>query len=275
VTLSIEAERNRALLGWYAEHGRDLPWRHTTDPYAILVSEVMLQQTQVDRVIPYYQRFLAKWPTVNALAAADFADVMRMWSGLGYNSRAKRLLDAARVVADTGWPSAPESLAELPGVGPYTAAAVASFAYGERVAAVDTNTKRVLSRWHGEMLQQASLQAAANADVTDDAAAWNQAIMDLGAMVCAPHRPRCDMCPVAEWCAGPDTYQAPRPQSRFAGSVRQVRGALVRKLVTGTFDIEDLSAATGFAAFSVEVALADLIEDGIVTEVEDGFSLAD
>ena len=124
-----------ALLGWFAEHGRDLPWRKTRDPYSILVSEVMLQQTQVERVVPRYLRWLERWPTAEALAEASTADVILEWQGLGYNRRAVNLQRAARAVAASGWP---EGLAELPGVGPYTAAAVGSFAFGRAVLPVDT-----------------------------------------------------------------------------------------------------------------------------------------
>lgn len=275
MTTSVEAERNHALLDWYAAHGRDLPWRRTSDPYAILLSEMMLQQTQVDRVTPFYQRFVEAWPTVDALAAAPLADVLAAWSGLGYNSRAKRLLDAARKIAEIGWPTTATGLAELPGVGPYTAAAVAAFSFGERAAAVDTNAKRVLSRWHGDILRGAALDAVAAGDIAEDAASWNQAVMDLGATVCTVRRPSCDVCPVSAWCAGPEIYEAPRQQSRFEGSLRQVRGALVRKLVTGTFDVDELADSTGFAVTSVEAALDGLVGDGLVRATEEGFTLAE
>src|SRR5262245_6935691 len=132
-----------ALLAWYEAHGRDLPWRATTDPYAILVSEVMLQQTQVDRVIPRWRQWLERWPTVEALAGATPADVIVEWQGLGYNRRAVSLHRAARVVAERGWPG---DLTELPGVGPYTAAAVGNFAFGRDVLPVDTNVRRVQER---------------------------------------------------------------------------------------------------------------------------------
>ena len=135
--LSDEAPQ---LLAWYAENGRELPWRETRDPYAILVSEVMLQQTQVDRVVPRYLRFLERWPTAEALAAASTADVIVEWQGLGYNRRAVNLHRAARAVAEHGWP---DDLTELPGVGPYTAAAIANFAFGREVLPVDTNVRRV------------------------------------------------------------------------------------------------------------------------------------
>ena len=181
---ALESERNAALIHWYRSTARSLPWRTTSDPYAILVSEMMLQQTQVDRVVPYFGRFMAAFPTPEALADAPLSRVLELWSGLGYNTRAKRLRDAAAVVAAHGWPQDVEGLQALPGVGPYTARAIAAFAFRAPVAAVDTNLRRVLSRWHGEELSPPLLQAVADRDLGSDAAEWNQAMMDLGARVC-------------------------------------------------------------------------------------------
>src|SRR5919198_6549372 len=158
------ARMEQELLAWYAAHGRDLPWRRTRDPYAILVSEVMLQQTQVERVVRRYLAWLARWPTVRALADASPADVIRAWQGLGYNRRALNLHRAARVVAERGWP---DDLTELPGVGRYTADAIASFALGRPVLPVDTNVRRVLERTGGDFGARSA-----------------QALMDLGATVC-------------------------------------------------------------------------------------------
>jgi A/G-specific adenine glycosylase len=229
--LSIEQERNAALLAWYGEHRRDLPWRGSTDPYVVLVSEMMLQQTQVSRVVAHFDEFLARFPTIEDLAGAGFPDVLAAWVGLGYNTRAKRLHEAARRIAAEGWPTDPAGLEELPGIGSYTAAAIAAFAFGGQVAAVDVNQRRVLSRWHGEVLTGAALEAMARQHLPADAATWNQAVMDLGALVCRPLRPRCDVCPVSDWCAGPEVATPPRPQGRFEGSVRQARGAVIRALI--------------------------------------------
>ena len=167
-----------ALLSWFDEHGRDLPWRRTRDPYAILVSEVMLQQTQVARVVPRYLAFLARWPSVDALAAATPADVIREWQGLGYNRRALNLHRAACRIAAEGWP---DDLTELPGVGRYTADAVARFALDRPVLPVDTNVRRVLERTGGTF-----------------GPASAHALMDLGATICLARIPRCDVCPLAE-----------------------------------------------------------------------------
>ena len=276
MTLRIEYERNEALLAWYGERKRDLPWRSAPDAYAILVSEFMLQQTQAARVIPYYDRFLERYPTVDDLAAASLADVLRLWNGLGYNSRAKRLRDAAQIIAENGWPDTPEALQQLPGVGPYTAAAVASFAFGARVAALDTNARRVLSRWHGEPLDGAVLRRVAEGDLAAEAGDWNQAIMDLGALVCRPRRPSCTTCPVEPWCSGPDGYVPPPPEPRFEGSARQLRGSIMRALVQQPQSVDELRSETGFATEEVVLALEDLgYEELIERDSQGRFQLAD
>jgi A/G-specific adenine glycosylase len=272
----VEAERNAALLLWYGAEGRSLPWRATSDPYAILVSETMLQQTQAGRVEPYYREFMARFPDVTSLATAPFAEVVRSWSGLGYNNRALRLHQAAKVIADRGWPDNVEQLENLPGVGGYTARALAVFAFGRRDAAVDTNLKRVLSRWYGEALSGTALHRAALTALADDAVSWNQAMMDLGATICRPRRPDCDRCPVEPWCTGPEVYQPPTAQARFEGSVREVRGALVRLLVDGAVDDPELTAAMGHLPTDlVAEALDGLMDDGLVVETEHGWELVD
>jgi A/G-specific adenine glycosylase len=268
--LSFADERNEALLAWYADHRRDLPWRSTRDPYPILVAEVMSQQTQIIRVVAHWELFMVVFPTVEDLAAAPLASVLRAWSGLGYNTRAKWLHEAAQDIARSGWPATSEGLAALPGVGSYTARAVAAFAFGERVAAVDTNLRRVLGRWHGERLDGTALELAAADSLGDDASSWNQAVMDLGATLCKPRDPACSLCPVAAWCTGPDVYEPPRAQARFEGSKRQVRGAIVRSLARGATTFDDLVAAIGFSPDQVDDAVALLVAEGLVDEAEDG-----
>jgi A/G-specific adenine glycosylase len=202
------------LLAWYAATARPLPWRETHDPYAILVSEVMLQQTQVDRVLPRWQRWLERWPTVEALAAATPAEVIVEWQGLGYNRRAVSLHRAARAVAEGGWP---DDLTELPGVGPYTAAAVGNFAFGHDVLPVDTNVRRVQERT-GESFDGACAQA----------------LFDLGATICLARIPRCGVCPLATACPSRgQRYEPLRRQSRFEGSFRQRRAAALRAVAAG------------------------------------------
>jgi A/G-specific adenine glycosylase len=201
-----------ALLAWYGEHARDLPWRRTRDPYAILVSEVMLQQTQVARVVPRYRAWLERWPTAADLANASMADVIRKWQGLGYNRRALNLRRAAQYIAAQGWP---EDLTELPGVGRYTADAVARFAYEQDVLPIDTNVRRVINRTGARFGPAAA-----------------HALMDLGATICLARIPRCPTCPLADRCPSRGSTYAPlRKQSRFEGSFRQRRAQTLR-LVT-------------------------------------------
>ena len=257
--------RGEALLAWYRSSARDLPWRSTTDPYPILVSEVMLQQTQVSRVLPAYERFLERFPTAEALASAPLSAVIEAWRGLGYNTRARRLRDTAVIIANEGWPTTAADLQRLPGVGPYTAAAVAAFAFGEQVAAVDTNGRRVMSRWLGEPLSGSRLQQAAKAELADDAADWNQAVMDLGAAVCRPRRPACGDCPVAQWCADPTIYEPPPRQAPFAGSDREVRGSVLRVLDAARWrDRARVARDTGHPRARVDAAIASLAGDGLV-----------
>jgi len=266
----LDDVRNAALLAWYAHQQRSLPWRDETDPYRILVSEIMLQQTQASRVAPFYDRFITRFPTVESLASAVLQDVLDAWTGLGYNTRALRLREAARIIEADGWPTTPETLSDLPGVGPYTAAAVASFAFGAQVPAVDTNLRRVLSRWHGESLRGAALTAAAETALGQPAGVWNQAMMDLGATVCVPKGPRCTVCPVRDWCSGPAAYTPPTAQGRFEGSARQLRGSIIRTLVRHTATVDDIVQQTGFSPSEVEAAISDLSTEGLVQRDADG-----
>ena len=223
------------LQEWYAVHGRALPWRETRDPYAILVSEVMLQQTQVERVIPRYLAWLERWPTVTALAAAPAADVIREWQGLGYNRRGLNLHRAAQNIAAEGWP---EDLTELPGVGPYTAAAVGNFALGRHVLPVDTNVNRVQERT-GHHFSPAA----------------GQALMDLGATVCLARVPRCGICPLASACPSQGRrYEPLRKQSRFEGSFRQRRAQTLRLVAESERPLSELDRE----------AVQSLAQDGLV-----------
>ncbi|MCC2629784.1 MAG: HhH-GPD family protein [Thermomicrobiales bacterium] len=201
------------LLGWFNEHARDLPWRRTRDPYAILVSEVMLQQTQVDRVLPYYTRFLERFPTVEDLAAAATSDVIRFWSGLGYNRRAVNLQRAARAVVDElsgSFPDDPADLKKLPGIGAYTAGAIAAFAHERDVAFLDTNMRRVISRviFGSESARESDALEAATALVPPSQGwTWNQALIEFGALQCTARRPACIICPLRDECAAYPTMQ--------------------------------------------------------------------
>ena len=223
------------LLAWYRAHGRDLPWRRTRDPYAILVSEVMLQQTQVERVLPRWLAWVERWPTPAALAAAPPADVIRAWQGLGYNRRALSLHRAAGAIAEHGWP---DDLTQLPGVGPYTAAAIRNQAFGEAVLPVDTNVARIQERT-GHRFAPETLQA----------------LFDLGATVCLARVPRCDVCPLASRCPSRGrTYAPMRKQSRFAGSFRQRRARTLSLVAAGERPLAELDSD----------AVASLAADGLV-----------
>jgi A/G-specific adenine glycosylase len=231
------------LLAWFSANERDLPWRRTRDPYAILVSEVMLQQTQAARVVPRFVEWLERWPTVQALGTAPAAEVLRAWQGLGYNRRALNLQRAAREVAAHGWP---EDLTVLPGVGRYTADAVACFALGRPVLPVDVNVRRVLER------------TGAPFDHT-----CAQALMDLGSTICIARVPRCNVCPLAEGCPSRGRrFEPVRKQGPFEGSFRQRRAAALRALLDGS-DPADAEA------------VAALAEDGLVRLEEGVVSLPD
>ncbi|MFD1515215.1 A/G-specific adenine glycosylase [Halomarina rubra] len=243
-TALAEDEREgvrRALVEWYEADHRSFPWRETTDPYRILVSEVMSQQTQLGRVEEAYREFLAEWPTVEDLAAADRADVVGFWTGhsLGYNNRAKYLHTAANQVVDDfdgEFPQTPDALQELHGVGPYTANAVASFAFDAGDAVVDTNVKRVLYRAFSVPDDDGTFEESANDLMPDgESRVWNNAIMELGGVACG-QTPRCDeaSCPWREWCdaytSGDFTAPDVPTQPTFEGSRRMFRGRVVKLL---------------------------------------------
>ncbi|MCC7367295.1 MAG: A/G-specific adenine glycosylase [Chloroflexi bacterium] len=275
-TPAVEPARLRAvqdaLLGWFARVGRDLPWRRTRDPYEILVSEIMLQQTQVDRVIPKYRQFLLAFPTLAALAAAPLAEVIRVWAGLGYNRRAVRLhAIARRAIEQPGGtlPTTPAGLQALDGLGTYTANAVACFAAEAQVGVVDTNVRRVLGRVFADEigLEPAAgppLQRFAESVLPPGQAwAWNQALMDLGATICTARNPKHKVCPLALQCTGrallsesdalarraaergPE-YVVSRPTAPFEQTTRYFRGRIVdrcRELGHGeTVGLDELGA---------------------------------
>jgi A/G-specific adenine glycosylase len=225
-----------AVLTWYADEARDFPWRGTFDPYAVLVSEVMLQQTQASRVAERFGRFLDRFPDPSALAAATTAAVLAEWSGLGYNRRALALRSAAIAVVRDGWPRDVAGLERLPGVGPYTARAVASLAFGVPVGVVDTNVRRWLLRRFGGPDLPGALQAQADALAAPgrgpEVAAWTHASMEIGAAVCRSRAPRCDICPVAAGCPsrGVAAVVPVSRQPQLHGSDRAYRGALLRDL---------------------------------------------
>lgn len=283
-----------ALINWFGDTARDLPWRRPeTTPWASLVSEFMLQQTQVERVIPRYLDWIERWPTPSALAAEPSGEAVRAWDRLGYPRRALWLHRAATEIAERHGDQVPSDIAALEaltGIGPYTARAVAVFAYGEKHPVVDTNTRRVLARAvHGVaaagMPRAADLSdmAAILPEGLPEAATVNAAAMELGAVICTARAPRCDDCPIAKWCewrgAGyPDNAPAKRPkQASFAGSDRQARGAimaLARRAHATITGEQALSAVERPAdAGQPERALNSLVADGLLTKQADGYAL--
>ena len=278
---------HKAILDWYAVHGRDLPWRRPErSAWGVFVSEVMLQQTPVARVEPVWREWLARWPAPADLAAQSPGDAVRVWGRLGYPRRALRLHEAARIIVaehDGLVPHEEDVLSSLPGVGPYTAAAVAAFAYGRRTVVVDTNVRRVQGRLiSGAALPARSLTAAESALAARlapadraDSVAWNVAAMELGALVCTARAPRCETCPVADRCAwrlaGSPPYDGPpRRGQGWAGTDRQCRGAILQMLRTapGPVPVQRLASAWPIESPQRDRCLASLIEDGLVEPLD-------
>ena len=262
-----------AVLDWHDRSGRRLPWRNVDDPYLVLVSEIMLQQTQVSRVLPIFTAFVKRFPTVAALAAAPPAEVVQAWQGLGYNRRAIALHRAAKTIVAEHGGRVPEELDELlslPGIGTYTARALQAFAFGRDAAPVDTNVARVVSRGiAGRPVTGRALQTAADAAVPAGRGRdWSAALMDLGSSHCTA-RPKCDTCPVRSACAwvrnggdDPSAAAAPRRQAPFAGSTRYHRGRLLDALRAGAVPRE---AIAGLARLD-DPARAALVADGLVVD---------
>lgn len=286
VAPSATAPLVAAVVEWFGVHERPLPWRSST-PWGVLVSEVMLQQTPVDRVLPMWTTWLERWPTPASLAEARLADVLRAWGRLGYPRRAQRLHESARAIVarhDGEVPSDPEDLRALPGIGEYTAAAVLAFAFGKRSLVLDTNVRRVVARAvTGQAAAPAHITAAerALADAiwpTEDAgsARWSAAVMELGALVCTARTPSCDRCPVADacaWVAGgrPAAATPARRQPTYEGSDRQARGRLLEALRAADRPLTARALATCWPDVEQrERALAGLLTDGLVAAVPRG-----
>ena len=264
-----------ALLKWGSDTLRDLPWRRTRNPWHVLVSEVMLQQTSVARVLPKFEAFIDAFPTPHALAEASLGDALQLWSGLGYPRRCRNLQEAAKVIVrdfNGTFPRALEELQSLPGIGQYTSRAILAFAFEEDVAVVDTNVSRVLSRLEGRVLKARELQDMANSFVPQDLGwEWNQVMMDFGARHCTLRSPQCDTCPVKKLCAwhgeggdpAPLSSGASKPQARFEGSDRQARGRALKAAGDGIGQTKRLVNAMGLQD---DPQRAHLLLDALVAE---------
>jgi A/G-specific adenine glycosylase len=271
------------VLTWGQPRLRDLPWRRTRDPWAVLVSEVMLQQTQVARVIPKWTAFLEAYPTPTRCAHAPLADVLRHWHGLGYPRRARNLHLAAAAVCERGsFPDTLDGLLALPGVGAYSARAVLAFAFERPAAVVDTNIARIFARVAGRPLSSREVQRAADAALAGHPPwAWNQCLMDLGATLCRPVNPSCGDCPVRPVCAWAGAGHDPavgsagvsRAQARFDGSDRQARGLLMAALQHGDVPVDQVAAVMQRPAGRAVALLDRLQADGLVRVADGRISL--
>ena len=280
----VDPQTVASVLEWWSQAKRELPWRETRNPWLILVSEVMSQQTQVDRVIPKWTSFIERFPTPLAAAEASAGDLISMWDGLGYNRRALLLHRCAQEVVELHGGELPDDLEQLlalPGIGPYTARAVLAFANERDVAVLDTNVGRVLARWTGHCLGGGEAQSCADDLVPSGRGwEWNQAILDFGAQICKKRKPGCENCPVRTGCAwagnGPDpalgSAGVSGSQSVFAGSDREGRGRLVKALRRGPVDMRNVGDLMGFGndVDRSSRVLGTLIRDGLVVS-EDGY----
>jgi len=292
-------ELTRSLLLWYRRNSRSFPWRTAdVDPYTVLVSEIMLQQTQAQRVAEALPRFLAQFPTVKHLAAASNAEIIRQWKGMGYNSRALRLRDAARVIVDQHngvIPRDAEILRTLPGIGPYTSASIVTFAYNKRVVVLDVNVRRVYSRWMRR--QRTTIDIETDEELTQyaqalipkrSAARWHHAVMDLGATICTARKPLCSSCPIADLCASANVLEhvqrAKRAEPLFRGEPQRLwRGRFVDALRDAPQGLAPakLLAVTGVGTLTndervwFETVITALVRDNVVARTRGRIRLAD
>jgi A/G-specific adenine glycosylase len=270
-----------AVLGWGLPRLRDLPWRHTRDPWAVLVSEVMAQQTQVHRVVPKWLEFMDVFPTPDACAAAPLGDLLRLWQGLGYPRRARNLHAAAGAVVELDrFPDTLAGLLVLPGVGPYTARAVLAFAFEAEAAVGDTNVARVLARVAGRTMTAREVQSVADASLApNESWAWNQCLMELGALLCRPTSPDCGGCPLATTCAWRGDLASVDPavgsagvstrQARFEGSDRQARGRLLRALADGPVRFDAIARVVARPPDVASRIVAGVLADGLCVRDDD------
>lgn len=296
MTAATELERgtphdtlHAPVLSWYAANARDLPWRRPgTSPWAVMVSEFMLQQTPVSRVLPVYETWVERWPTPDALAAEPSGEAVRAWGRLGYPRRALRLHACAVAITEQHGGEVPDSydaLRALPGIGDYTAAAIASFGFGRSHAVLDTNVRRVLGRAVGGVefparsVTRTERDLAASLVPEHDPEVWAVAVMELGALVCTANNPRCDSCPIARRCAwqaaGRPAYEGPaRTVQTYEGTDRQCRGRLLAVLRDAIGPVSKLTLDAAWAEETQrERALASLLDDGLVVQEGQWFAL--
>jgi A/G-specific adenine glycosylase len=274
-----------ALLKWGSDTLRDLPWRRTRNPWHVLVSEVMLQQTSVARVLPKFEAFINEFPTPHDLASAPLGDALRLWSGLGYPRRCRNLREAARILHEEFNGEFPESvdvLLTLPGVGQYTSRAVLAFAFERDVAVVDTNVSRVLSRLEGRALKAIELQVLADSFVPQGLGwEWNQVMMDFGARHCTARQPQCAQCPLRRLCVwkgegvdpAPASAGASKPQGRFEGSDRQARGRALRAVADGVTTLAALTKTMGVEEDRARSLVTALVDEGLLVRSGKRFTL--
>ena len=274
-----------ALLKWGSDTLRDLPWRRTRNPWHVLVSEVMLQQTSVARVLPKFEAFINEFPTPHDLASAPLGDALRLWSGLGYPRRCRNLREAARVLHEEFNGEFPESvdvLLTLPGVGQYTSRAVLAFAFEHDVAVVDTNVSRVLSRLEGRALKAKELQVLADSFVPQGLGwEWNQVMMDFGARHCTARQPQCAQCPLRQLCVwkgegidpAPASAGTSKPQGRFEGSDRQARGRAMRAVADGVTTLAALAKTMGVEEDRARSLVSALVDEGLLVRSGKRFTL--
>ncbi len=275
------------VLAWGAEYLRDLPWRRTRNPWFVMVAEVMLQQTQIDRVLKKWPEFLEEFPTVESCASSSLSEVVKQWAGMGFNRRAVKLHEAAKRIDEEHngkIPSTVEELISLPGIGPYTARAILAFAFEQDEAVVDTNVGRVLARWTGQRLKPMEAQELANRSVPlGEGWAWNQAVLDLGSLICKSKNPACEKCPIRTSCSWKGVGVDPAKgsagvsgtQSKFEGSDRQGRGKLVAALRTKSVSKKELAEVMGWPTDPerAERVASTVVSDGLAIYEKDTFSL--
>ena len=253
------------LLNWYKKNKRAFSWRKTTDPWQILLIETLSQQTQLERANEYFDKFLIEFPSPKSMANSSLKIILKMWSGLGYNNRAKRLYEASKIIEKKGFDQIYPNFEVLPGVGPYTKSALLSFAYGEKVLAIDTNIERIIQRYFGlndtkDFFIENSKYFLHNVESRD----INQAFMDFGSSVCKSSNPRCNICPIENSCSK-YFYVNKRPTEKFKGSNREVRGKIIKLLINnGHINNQKLYEEINEESDKVEKALEGLKKDNLI-----------